>query len=183
MLWPMKYRQSGFTLIELLVVVAIAAVLISLATPSFQSMMVRRSVQSAADALVGDLRFARSEAVKRTDTVVVCSSSSGNSCLVTASWKDGWVVFVDKNANGAIDAGEDILRVQQVLPNIASIASTNPPGDNSRFSFQALGWAKAANQTFFITPAATGFASSARLVCLSSTGRAALRAKEDTSCT
>lgn len=179
----MKYRQSGFTLIELLVVVAIAAVLISLATPSFRSLMVKRSVQSAADALVGDLRFARSEAVKRTNTVIVCSSSNGASCLATASWKDGWVVFVDSNGNGAIDAGEDILRVQQVLSNIASIASLTPGSDLPKFTYQSLGWAKAATQTFFITPEGSAYASAARLVCVSITGRAALRAKEDTSCT
>ncbi len=179
----MKYRQSGFTLIELLVVVAIVAVLISLATPSFRSLLVSRSVQSAADALVGDLRFARSEAVKRTNTVVVCSSSNGASCLASASWKDGWVVFVDSDDDGTIDAGEEILRVQQALSNIASIASLTPGSDLPKFIYRSLGWAKAATQTFVITPAGSGSASATRLVCVSVTGRAALRAKEDTSCT
>ncbi|MEA3394776.1 MAG: GspH/FimT family pseudopilin, partial [Pseudomonadota bacterium] len=70
----MKVRQSGFTLVELMVVVTIAVILLSLAAPSFRSMLVKRGVQSAADVLVSDLRYARSEALKRSSTVIVCNS-------------------------------------------------------------------------------------------------------------
>ncbi|MBI3533598.1 MAG: GspH/FimT family pseudopilin [Burkholderiales bacterium] len=188
----MKVRQSGFTLVELMVVVTIAVVLLSLAAPSFRSMLVKRSVQSAADILVSDLRYARSEALKRSSTVIVCNSLNGSSCMTlcspavpnvcapTASWKGGWIVFADGNSNGAVDAGE-ILRVQDALPSMASIASTNPANDRLNFVYLPSGWARASSQTFILTPDGAA-ANAARVVCISSQGRAALKAEGATSC-
>ena len=178
----MKIHQSGFTLIELMVTVAIAALLASLAVPSFQSMLAKNSVDSAADALASDMRFARSEAVKRTSSVTVCASSNGTSCTgADALWKSGWIVFVDINGDATVDAGEQIVRVQGVLPSIASIAASDGTS-KSDFKFQPTGWAKAASQTFIVTPTGSNTAGLTRIICVSNQGRAGVRAREATSC-
>ena len=190
----MKIRQSGFSLVELMVVVALAVILLALATPSFRNMQLKRSVQAAADALVGDLRYARSEALKRSANVIVCNSLNGSSCMAvcspavpnvcasTASWKDGWIVFADRNGNGAADAGE-ILRVQDSLPELASIASSNPANDRLNFVFLPSGGARAATQTFILAPVNSSASNVTRVVCVSSQGRAVLRSEGATACT
>jgi type IV fimbrial biogenesis protein FimT len=63
--------------------------------------------------LVADLQFARSEAIKRNQPVSVCrANASFNGCGADANWENGWIVFEETagNANGAVDAGEDIIR-------------------------------------------------------------------------
>lgn len=61
----MKTRPNGFTIIEVMITVAIMAILASLAMPSFSLMLVKRSVQSASQALVDDFRYTRTEALRR----------------------------------------------------------------------------------------------------------------------
>jgi type IV fimbrial biogenesis protein FimT len=176
----MKTRQSGFTLVELMVTIAVVMVLTVLAVPSFQSFLMGRRVEAGADTLVSDFRYARSEAVKRTNKVTICASSNGTACTgVGALWKSGWIVFVDENGNGAVDAGDVVLRVQEALPGIASIAAA----DNSsapKFVFEATGWSQSATQTFWVKP--TGSATVPRLVCVSIKGRAAIRPKGTAAC-
>ncbi len=66
-----RHPSSGLTLIELMVVIAVLAILLSVALPSFQNTMDRRRVIGAADILLADMRYAQSESVKRNVTVSV----------------------------------------------------------------------------------------------------------------
>jgi type IV fimbrial biogenesis protein FimT len=178
----MKHKSNGFTLIELMVTVAVVAILSSLAVPSFRTLLAKRTVQAAADAMVSDFRYARSEALKRSNYVSVCASSNSTSCMgVGATWKSGWIVFIDGNGNGALDAGDEILRVQQAFDAITSIQN-NPAGDKTSFVYQPTGMSKAASQSFVFTPTGTVPVNGTRLVCISNMGRAALRAEGTAAC-
>lgn len=184
----MKIRQTGFTLIELLIVVAIAAILLSLAAPTFREMLVKRSVQAAAETLASDMRFARSEALKRSARTVICRSTDGTKCTaVVGSWSEGWIVYVDPSplglaVNTAVPA-QDLVKVQQQLPNIASIhRDANPANTLQSFKYEPTGWAKGANDSFTITPSGSVPVGSTRLLCISINGRPALRAQGTTAC-
>ncbi|MDP2034223.1 MAG: GspH/FimT family pseudopilin [Polaromonas sp.] len=180
----MKIRQAGFTLIELLIVMSLISVLAAMAVPGFRSLLVNRTVQAAADALITDMRYARSEAVKRSARVSVCQSANGTSCATGSNlWVGGWIVFVDADGDGAVDAGDEIVRVQQALTSMASIASTNPSGDRRFFTYQPTGWAKSSSQTFIFTPSGDIPSGSVRVVCISNQGRPGLKAAGATSCT
>ncbi len=64
-------RCKGFTLLELMLVVAIAAILASLAIPSFQDMLEKRRAAGAAQHVYEQLALARMEAVKRSKKIYV----------------------------------------------------------------------------------------------------------------
>lgn len=190
----MKSRQIGFTLIELMVVVALAAILASLAVPSFRVMFVKRTVQSAVDVLSADFRLARAEAIKRSAPTIVCRSDNGATCLDSSgSWSVGWIVFVDVNANNAVDAGDEIVKVQQALSGIESVQKDSSPLTTLySFRYVAAGWARgavgapaiwgAANETFTFTPTGSDGATYKRLVCVSIIGRAGIRPSGATAC-
>ena len=163
----------GLSLLELLVVLGLVGVLASLAVPSMGAVLLKRAVQQSAQALVADLRLARSEAVKRAHTVVICSSLDGQACSASAAWLEGWIVFADRDGDRRLDGNEDLLRVQQRLTGLGSVASTKPHNDNAYFVYQPTGLAKAAAQTLVFTP--QGSAAAPRVVCISNQGRPTLR--------
>lgn len=179
---PMKMQQAGFTLVELMVTLTIVVVLTSMAVPGFQTMLVGHRLETAADTLASDFRFARAEAVKRSAQVSICASNSGTACTGSGGlWKEGWIVFVDDDGDGVFETGDEIVRVQDAFSGIASIASASPGSDRQFFVFQPTGWSQAASQTFLVTPAGSSGVA-ARLVCISNKGRAAIRAKGAASC-
>src|ERR1700759_4977585 len=103
----------GFTLIEMLMTIAVAAILMGIAIPSFRYITNANRIASELNGLLGDLQFARSEAIKEGRTVTVCQSGDGATCTNSTSWQGGWIVFSDPTNLGVVDTGETILRVQK----------------------------------------------------------------------
>lgn len=104
----------GFTLIELLLAIAILAILLALAAPSFERLLATNRMAGSANELLGAMQLGRTEALKRRGPVSLCPSTDGESC--GGDWVDGWIVTVDGSAvgNGSVtivDSDEDVLRV------------------------------------------------------------------------
>jgi type IV fimbrial biogenesis protein FimT len=110
--------SRGLTLLELVLVMGIVGILITIAIPSYQYVTSSNRVAGEVNALVGDLMFARSEAIKEGQSVVVCAASAGStptapSCAASGStWQGGWIVFSDPNSNQTIDAGDTVRKIQ-----------------------------------------------------------------------
>ncbi len=91
-------RQQGFTLIELLVTIAVLGLLLGIAVPSFQDMLRNSKVTSITNELVASLQMARSEALRRNATVVLCRADTAlTNCAGTfggagGSFRNGWIV-------------------------------------------------------------------------------------------
>ncbi len=95
----------GFTILELMVVVAVVAIFAAIAAPSFTEFGRESKLRSKSGELSSDLNFARLEAIKRNARVLVCpKSASGNTCLTTTNWQNGWVVCYDADFDDTCDA-------------------------------------------------------------------------------
>jgi type IV fimbrial biogenesis protein FimT len=104
---PLPRRAvRGFTLIEAMVTLTVAAVLASVAIPSFVSLSQRFHLNSVSSSLSASLQWARSESIKANVDVIVCASNTaGTNCTTSTNWSaNGWLVCYDANADGSCDA-------------------------------------------------------------------------------
>jgi type IV fimbrial biogenesis protein FimT len=149
----MKCTQQGMTMIELLTVVSIVGILLGIGVPSFRYVTTSNRVSAEVNALLSDMQFARSEAVKEGQMVTVCPSSTAgqNQCDANSTtWQNGWIVFSDINGNQLVaNPGTTILRRQSaftsaqdtfVSDNSLSFASFNREGFATSFPVTAAGY-------------------------------------------
>ncbi|HEY6530493.1 MAG TPA: GspH/FimT family pseudopilin [Cellvibrionaceae bacterium] len=122
----MKHRvyTAGFTLIEMMVTITIAGILLAVAVPSFKSFITRNAVENLQTRFAAAITAARSEAASRNTFITICGSNNGTAC-VADQWKAGWIVFVDSNANAAIDAANGTVPADEILLRFQS-ANTYP---------------------------------------------------------
>jgi len=140
-----KRRQDppsrDFTLVALMIVVAIAAILATLGTPSYLRTIAAYRVSTELNGLVGDLQYARSEAVKQGTTVEMCISTDGATCSASAtSWSAGHVVVTYPFGADCSAAGNcTLLRAQQAFSGTDSALPT--PNSQTSFAFSRDGFA------------------------------------------
>lgn len=111
----MRTRAQGWTLVEAMVVLAIVAVLVAVALPSFAGVIQQARLAAATHELLSMIALARSEAVKRNARTVLCVATGETGCALTGDWNQGWLLFEDVNSNGALDAAEKTIRYQPAL--------------------------------------------------------------------
>ncbi len=124
-------REAGFTLTELMVTLTIVAILMGIGVPSYKYITKSDRVSTEINGLLGDLQFARGEAIREGETVNVCpaADTTYTSCATTATtWSGGWLVWADLNGNGSVDAPGEVLRVGQAF---AAHGSTDTLGWNN----------------------------------------------------
>jgi type IV fimbrial biogenesis protein FimT len=110
-----RRRQSGFTLIELLITISIMGILLAIGVPSFRFVTSANRASSEINGLLGDMQFARGEAIKEGQTVTICVSTNGTSCTGSTSWDGGWIVFSDALPLTTIEGNDAILKIQRKL--------------------------------------------------------------------
>ena len=85
--------------------------------PSFRAIIQNNRLATQLNEFVTALNVARREAIKRARTMTVCKSADGATCTTAGQWEQGWIVFLDVDGDGAVDAGDgdEVLRVQGAL--------------------------------------------------------------------
>lgn len=112
-----RKKPQGFTLTEMVVTLAVGGLLMTVAVPSFKSLVDRNRVSTTINSLVSSLMYARGEAVRRGQFVSVCPSNIAATACETgesaATWDDGWLVYVS-NDSGTLASSTDILKAHQI---------------------------------------------------------------------
>ena len=100
----------------------IAAILITVAVPGFNTTIKNNRLVTHTNLLVSSISLARSEAVKHGRTATVCVSTNQAAvpptCTGETNWELGWMVWVDVDGDSFVDAGEERRFVQPFPPSI-----------------------------------------------------------------
>lgn len=118
-----RRMSGGFTLIELIVAIAVAAILLSVGIPSFLNFIRSNRLTAEATDFMGALALARNTAAVRGIPVTL-----GRTGSTTGDFTGGWKVWMDPNANGVLDAGEQVVRIYGPLSNDTLV---NAEGQNT----------------------------------------------------
>ena len=95
-----KPKQSGVTLVELLAVISMVAILMAIGVPSYRYVTVSNRVSGEINSLLGDLQYARYEAVKEGLPVTVCpAGATASTCAGGTAWGSGWIVLSNAARN------------------------------------------------------------------------------------
>ncbi|WP_421240434.1 GspH/FimT family pseudopilin [Aeromonas enteropelogenes] len=70
-------RSAGFTMIELMIALALVALLLTVAIPSYQSLRQEQMVKAATQAVYTDVMLLKSEAIKRNRNLTLMVFNSG----------------------------------------------------------------------------------------------------------
>ena len=108
-------RCSGRSLIEVMVALGLASILTAATVPSYTFLVHDSRITNVADELHGMLFTARTEAVKRGQTVQI------NSLAGSTSWTSGARSFVDADGDGNQDPGEVVLWETGPVPGNLSL--------------------------------------------------------------
>lgn len=136
MIWPNRPDgQRGITLLELIVTISIASILMMVAAPSFQSIVIRNRIAANTNELLSALALARNEAIRRGAQVGICKSANGATCTTSGTWTQGWIVyapgspaievlrvFAALEGNDGLSSSEDAV----LFDNDGALSGVNP---------------------------------------------------------
>ena len=105
-----------------MVTIAIIGIVALFGIPAFSDFILNNRIRGQAGDLVAQLTHARSEAMRTATRITLCPGTSGG--CAGSNWENGWVVFVDANANAAIDSGETVIGVGPALDGSNTLRST-----------------------------------------------------------
>ncbi|KEQ15014.1 GspH/FimT family pseudopilin [Endozoicomonas numazuensis] len=170
-----RMSRAGMTLPEMLITLSVFAILIAIAAPSMKDMLADRRVAANTQTLFGSMLLARSEAIKRQSPVSICKSSNGSGCDNSlTNWNTGWLVFEDEDADGILEAGDQLIRVFDDADSLVSVQWNN----GNTLGFNHHGQARQAGSFTLCEANSNGF--EIRQIVLSMTGRA--RVSESGTC-
>ena len=122
----MRCRSAGFTLVEMIVTVMVLAILTSIGMQTYQSVVTSTRMSGRINSLLGTFALARSEAMKRGQTVNVCPvlspSAATAACTTVTDWTTGWVVLPTSAAptplqiSTALTSGDTLTSTVNTFP-------------------------------------------------------------------
>lgn len=183
-------RAPGFTLIELIVTIAVAAILLAIAIPSFNTTLLNNRRAAAVNDFVGAVTYARGVAVSRRKTVTICRSTLPSSSTPTCdtstanNWNEGWVVFVDGSPPSSSSTTptfatttdptttDELLRSHEPISGGINLRGTGDTGSNIAKWITFQGTGTTSDSGAVVICDSRGWTTDARVVAVTAGGRA-----------
>jgi prepilin-type N-terminal cleavage/methylation domain-containing protein len=119
--------QGGFTIVELMVTLAIAAIIISIAAPSFKAIIDNNRVTTATNDFTASIALAKTEAVKRNTNAQIIPTDG--------DWNAGYRIGIDLNDCDFTDTVDEVeLKIVAAPPSGVTIDS-----DLTKVEYRPLG--------------------------------------------
>ncbi len=134
-----KRTQSGFTLYELLVTLLIVGIVLTLGIPNLSDFTRNSRITGTSNDLHASFLMARSESARAKTNITICASSNSMDADATCqgTWDQGFIVFLDDNANlDSSDAEDSVLRAH---PEAAEGVTLTIANDANYFMYAATG--------------------------------------------
>ena len=131
-------RPAGFTLLELVITVAVLAIALGIAIPSFQGITNRNRLSAITNEVVAAMQLTRMEAIRRNQRVVMCPSTNGTTCS-----GGNWMRMIVREA----DAAGEVIREFQFTGRGLAIKSSSNVDDNNQIAFTSSGFARVGGTT------------------------------------
>ena len=141
----LRARHHGFSLIELMVTIAVAAVLLAIAIPSFRNLILSNQLTTISNEWVAAVNYGRSDAIKRGSATVVCGEggNQGGAALSAGCANTLGEVRTrpanDPAATAIVRAGLDVE-----IPDSVTLQDT----ESVRFGGDGVGRQPGTNQLF-----------------------------------
>ena len=122
-----RYKANGFSYVETITTLALLAILMSLAAPSFGAIIEKTRVSAASLMVHQTLSVARSSSISSGKITQICQleSISPFKCVKSHqrndSWSQGWLVFVDNNQDNELDENDKIVQVFNPKPQTSVV--------------------------------------------------------------
>jgi len=127
---PVSRRGAnrGVTLLEMVSVMGIVAILMAIAVPSYKYVSASNRIAGEINGLLGDMQYARAEAIREGQFVSVCAIASGTTCVTASaapSWSGGWMVFTDADGSGTYNGTDARIRQQSAFTGTDTLVANN----------------------------------------------------------
>lgn len=131
--------QNGFTLYELLITVLVVGVVLTFGVPNFSEYTNNSRMTSTANDMHAAFQMARGEAARTKNNITICASANSMTAAADCggTWDQGFIVFVDTDANRARNAAtEPLLRAH---PPIAEGVTLHVANNATYFMYASTG--------------------------------------------
>jgi type IV fimbrial biogenesis protein FimT len=172
-------RSAGMTLIELMIALVVVAVLVTVGAPQWTQFVQNNRLTATSNDFVAAINLARSEAVKRSVTVVLCQSNNLEANPPTCggtgkNWATGWLMYALDGNKDAEDYDKDLhVLVKKGYASPEGIKITSNIADDQWLGFSRDGYLRANSEVSYAVCDDRG-AKYGRLIVVPLTGRPAI---------